>query len=113
MGPVTRSEPSLGSARASSGSQTAYWLLFFGVLALMLWPMLSIRYPGMADYPVHLARVFILRTWAVNPVFQQRYQIVRAPFPNLAIDLLAGYVFRFANIYAAGKLALSTLVILF
>lgn len=90
-----------------------YWLLLSAVFLLLVWPIWEVRYPSIVDYPDHLARVHILRHWNDEPVFQERYKIVPKPFPNLAIDLLGAYVFRWLDIYTAGKVILTLLVLLF
>jgi len=90
-----------------------YWLLMIAVLGVMLWPVLSVTYPTMVDYPSHLARVEILREWNHEPVLQQRYEIVPLPFPNLALELLSIYVLGWLSVLATGKVLLVLLIACF
>ena len=90
-----------------------YYILMTGVLLLLLWPVWEFQYPSMVDYPDHLARLRILRDWDHLPLLQERYEIVRRPLPNVAVELLGVYVFPWLDVPQAGKAILTVLVILF
>ena len=58
-------------------------------LAVCLLPVLVVRYVPLIDLPGHLGRLHILQHYAENPAFQQRYQLVHRPLPNMLIDLFS------------------------
>ncbi|HBY61532.1 MAG TPA: hypothetical protein DEH78_17055 [Solibacterales bacterium] len=92
--------------------ETTYRLLMAGVLLLLLWPIATVEFPSMVDYPSHLARVRILRDYAQEPVLQARYVPVYKPHPNLALEILSLYVFPWLSIQAAGKAVLALLMVM-
>jgi hypothetical protein len=50
----------------------AYYAVLVVVLAVILIPIWIVDYPGMADYPNHLVRCYILAHYHENPLWQQR-----------------------------------------
>ena len=95
-----------------AGAKTYYAILFL-ILIVMLAPMWSINYPGMIDYPNHMARCYILGHYHDNPLWQQRYVVDRTPLPNLAIDLIVAPLSRFLPLLVAGKLFLTLTAVLY
>ncbi len=81
-------------------------MLFF-VLAAILVPIWIVDYPGMADYPNHLVRCYILAHYHDNPLWQQRYFIDHTPLPNLAIELAVVPLLYILPILICGKIFLS------
>jgi hypothetical protein len=81
--------------------------MLLAVFFILLIPIWTVKYPGMVDYPNHLARCYIIAHYHGNPVFQQRYVLDRSPLPNLAIDLIVTPLLRFLPLLVAGKVFLS------
>jgi hypothetical protein len=80
--------------------------MLLAVFFVLLVPIWIVKYPGMVDYPKHLARCYILAHYHDNPVFQQRYVLDRSPLPNLAIDLIVTPLLRILPLLVAGKVFL-------
>jgi hypothetical protein len=91
----------------------AYWLVMGFVLLLQVWPIWSLEYPSLVDYPSHLAMVQIFRNWNHQPVLQQRYELVTKPFPNLAIEFLGIHIFSGLAVPVAGKISITLLIVFF
>jgi len=96
----------------SAGSKAYYALLFFVLVAILI-PIWIVDYPGMADYPNHLVRCYILAHYHENPIWQQRYVIDHTPLPNLAIELVVVPLLRILPILTCGKLFLSLAAVLY
>ncbi len=92
---------------------TLYWALFGFVLLALLAPIWIVRDPGMVDYPNHLARCYILAHYHDSPVWAERYILVRAPRPNLAMELCVVPLERIVPLAASGKIFLSLSALLF
>lgn len=80
-----------------------------GVLAMLaavsFLPVLLTPIPAMVDYPNHLARMYILSqngTSNANP----HYEVVRAFYPNLEMDLLVPQMARLMSVENATRLFL-------
>lgn len=101
------------SSVVDESSKRLYYVVTIAVLLFMIWPVATARYPSMVDYPTHLARVKILRDWSHDATLEQRYELVWRAYPNLAIDLLGAYVFRWLSVPAAGRASLILLLTLF
>jgi hypothetical protein len=101
--PLSQSAPD-ARTRELSGKTFAIVALAL-LLAASLCPVLLVRIPAMADYPDHLARMYILNaagTADQNPF----YQIVWALYPNLAMDVLVPPLARFVGAELATRLFL-------
>jgi hypothetical protein len=83
------------------------------VLAAILVPLWIVKYPGMVDYPNHLARCYILAHYRDNPFWQQLYYVDRSPLPNLAIDLIVTPLLGIMPLIVAGKVFLSLTAVLY
>src|ERR1035437_7817826 len=77
-----------GSQRNSTQELKANYAALLIVFCMILIPIWIVKYPGMMDYPNHLARCYVLAHYHDNPVWQQRYELDHSPLPNLAIDLV-------------------------
>lgn len=99
---------------AKSGDPVkTYYMALTLVLFAILAPIWVVKYPGMVDYPNHLARCYILAHYHDNPVWQQRYFVVHQPIPNLAMDLIVVPLLRVFPLILCGKLFLSLGAVLF
>jgi hypothetical protein len=80
-------------------------IVFVILLGASLCPVLLVRFPAMADYPNHLARMFILsRSGGADE--SQFYQVVWALYPNLAMDLLVPQIARVIGVEDATRVFL-------
>jgi hypothetical protein len=109
LGPKMPADPSphdcaLHSPANGAATRLAGWTLFLSVLALA--PIFAFRYPGLQDYPNHLARAFIL-LHPSDPILQRSYSIQWTTLPNLGWDLWAIGVGRFLPLEWTGKLFLA------
>jgi hypothetical protein len=82
---ISEAIPTKAMTRAESRRAV---LLFAFIAVLSLLPVFAVRYLPLVDLPGHLGRLYILQHYAENPVFQQRYELVRQPLPNISLDLL-------------------------
>jgi hypothetical protein len=98
---------------AGASKNFHYWLSLCLVGALLCLPVLSSAYAPLVDYPNHLARVYILYHYDETPAFQQRYDKIFEPIPNVAIDLIMVSLQRFVDILTAGKIFLLMTVAVF
>ena len=101
--PPSRSAPDARTHKLSG--QTFAIIALAPLLAASLCPVLLVRIPAMADYPDHLARMYILNaagTADENPF----YQIVWALYPNLAMDVLVPPLARFVGAEVATRMFL-------
>ncbi|MBU6461279.1 MAG: hypothetical protein KGK01_07415 [Bradyrhizobium sp.] len=78
-----------------------------GALTIALAPLLFFPYPGLQDYPNHLARAFIL-LHRDDPVLQRLYSVQWTTLPNLGWDIWAMAVGRFLPLAWTGKLFIAT-----
>ena len=92
---------------ASPAELKTYYAMLLLVFFVLLVPIWIVKYPGMVDYPNHLARCYILAHYYDNPLFQQRYVLDHSPLPNLAIDLIVTPLLRILPLIVAGKVFLS------
>jgi hypothetical protein len=92
--------------RARSWSDNPFPKIVFAVLlAASLSPALLVRIPAMADYPNHLARMFILCA-SGGADENSFYQVAWALYPNLAMDLLIPQMARLIGVEDATRLFL-------
>ncbi len=91
-----------------------YYYAFFALaLCALIVPLWLVELPPLVDLPNHLARVFILANYAETPFFQQNFQILYEPIPNLAVDLIVVPLMSLFNIWTANHLFLTLTVVLF
>jgi hypothetical protein len=76
------------------------------LLTIAIGPIFLLKYPGLQDYPNHLARAFILLN-RTDPVLSRLYDVQWSPLPNLGWDLWAVTAGRVLDLEFAGKLFLA------
>lgn len=79
------------------------FLPFAVLFALAAAPVLYVTVPPLADYPNHLARMYILINLETSALLQRYYEIVLSAQPNLAMDLIVPVLARVMPLEAAGK----------
>ena len=104
---MQRSGIEVGRAETRSPARagTLPLILFAGLFVLALLPVLAVPIPAMADYPNHLARMYLLvrdGTPAESPI----YRVVWTLAPNLALDLVVPRLARVMSVEAATRLFL-------
>jgi hypothetical protein len=77
--------------------------LFFFLLALVCYPVLVTQYPPLADYPNHLARIYVLAEGRASAFLGLYYTPMIQAQPNLAMDLFVLAVHPPLSIEDAGK----------
>lgn len=70
---------------------------------LAIFPVLLFQYPGLQDYPNHLARAFILRHLN-DPILREYYAANLVPVPNLGWDIFSIVASRLIPLSYTGKL---------
>ncbi len=79
-------------------------VLSLGLLAVALFPLTLARIMPLADYPNHIARIYILQHAAQSPMLA-RYYIPFIHFqPNLAFDLAVLWLGKLFPLWTAGKI---------
>lgn len=87
-----------------TGAELACWTVV--LLAIAMTPIIVFKYPGLQDYPNHLARGFILLRRA-DPVLSRLYDVQWSLLPNLGWDLWAIAVGRVLDLEWTGKFFLA------
>jgi hypothetical protein len=90
-----------------------YYILLTVTLILIVAPIWLIRYPGMVDYFNHLTRCYIIGHYSDDPIWQQRYVLIHAPTPNLAIELVVVPLTHFFSLEVSGKVFLTIAALLY
>jgi|HubBroStandDraft_1064217.scaffolds.fasta_scaffold00272_23 hypothetical protein len=83
------------------GSMAAAYLILIG---FALSPLCWVSMPPLVDYPIYMARMWILVHAADTPALAQNYQPAWRLLPNLAVDLVVPASMRFLSLEAAGRL---------
>ncbi|MFN7996841.1 MAG: hypothetical protein U0Q18_24720 [Bryobacteraceae bacterium] len=76
-------------------------------------PIVAVTYPPLADYPGHLARMYILEHYSDVPQFQREYTRVLGLIPNLAMDITVPFLAGAVGIMEAGRLFLLLTLVLY
>lgn len=97
----------------ASLNRNHYYVFFAIALCSLIVPLWLVEVPPLVDLPNHLARIFILKHYNENPFFQQNFQIVYEPIPNLAQDLIVVPLMNMFDIWTANRLFLTLTVVLF
>jgi len=71
----------------SAASERLFWLAFVSLAVLATIPLLLNEYPGMPDYPNHLARMHLLVQDLMGQT-SRYYEIRHRLIPNLAMDVI-------------------------
>jgi hypothetical protein len=69
-------------------------------------PVWVVPYPPMVDYPMHVARAYLLSLPQDGQGITEYYQGKWAPIPNLGMDLIVSLMCRFLPALVAGKVFL-------
>jgi hypothetical protein len=94
-------------------ARRTYWASLAAVIVLHLGVLWMPAYNTLVDYPVHLGRAWVLYSYDRTPFFQSTFARVWNPMPNLAMDLLVPPLLHILPPVIAGKVFLSSIVLLF
>jgi len=97
----------------SASERRAYWASLAAVVVLHLGILWIPAYNALVDFPFHLGRAWVLYTYDRTPFFQATFARVLDPMPNLAIDLIVPPLLYVLPPIVAGKVFLSSIVLLF
>jgi hypothetical protein len=84
--------------------ELAGWTII--LLTIAIGPIFVVLYPGLQDYPNHLARGFIL-LHSADPILRPLYDVQWTPLPNLGWDIWAVVVGRVLPLEWTGRLYLA------
>jgi hypothetical protein len=76
------------------------------VLALLVWPVLGVANPMLADYPNHLARLHVAEALSEIPALARHYVVRDSFYPYLPMDLIVGALRPLIGLEPAGKVFL-------
>jgi hypothetical protein len=80
-------------------------------LSIALVPILLTEIPPLADYPNHLARVYILSNVDRVPELAEYYRDITSAQPNLAFDFVVGLLSRLMPLEAAGRVFVALTIV--
>jgi hypothetical protein len=82
-------------------------------LILAVVPVWAVEYMPFGDYPIHLARTYVIYHYDDVPFFRQCYELLREPIPNVAEEFVIPLFMRVTSVYVAGKISLSLSIAIF
>ena len=80
--------------------------------AVLVLPLCAVNIPPIADYPNHLARMWILATGAHDLFLSTMYTSAWHIIPNVAVDLVIPPLVGILPLYLAGRLMLAGALLL-
>jgi hypothetical protein len=86
--------------------------VYLVMMAIVLYPVLSVEIPALCDYLNHLARMHILAEIGKSPAIAKYYTVRWQPLPYLGMDSLFVIFNKVLPIYDAGRLYISCCVLL-
>lgn len=95
--------------------QPAIWqaiALYTVMTAIVLYPVLTVKVPGLGDYLNHLARMHILSDIHRSEALAGFYQLHWQAIPYLAMDATFVVLNKISTIYVAGRIFISICIIL-
>ena len=101
--PADASYQAIDARPAASASRLAGWTVFLSIL--VFGPIFIFQYPGLQDYPNHIARAFILLHRS-DPILERLYSVQWTMLPNLGWDIWAVTAGQILSLEYAGKIFL-------
>src|SRR5215469_6575263 len=86
--------------------------LYAVMTAIVLYPILVVRVPGLGDYLNHLARMHIVSDIDRSEALRGFYQVHWQAMPYLAMDAPFVVLNHIATIYAAGRIYIGICIVL-
>lgn len=91
---------------------TGWWVILALEVAALLTPLFLVDLPPLADWPNHLARMYVLAFGSRDPVLSHMFATHWAIIPNLAIDVIMPPMLRIMPIYDASRIMLAAALLL-
>jgi hypothetical protein len=110
MGKESQAYSDVGQDRRS---KVIFRLLLIVNTLIVLVPIWTVRYPGLADYPNHLARCYMIYHYDDVRIFHEKYRLLSEPVPNIACDLVIPVFLNFFDPFVSGKLFLTLSALMF
>ena len=85
-------------------------LVLVGLFLLACLPVWLVKYPPMVDYPMHVARAYLLSQVQNGQGITEFYRANWIPIPNLGMDLLVAGLCKFMPALIAGKVFLCLII---
>jgi hypothetical protein len=85
------------------GKTIVYMMVFVFLYSVSVIPLWGSGVPPLLDYPIHLARAFIVLNHNNEAIMKMMYLIDWRPVPNLGGDVLMAIMSEFFSIEQAGK----------
>jgi len=79
---------------------------YAAAMVMLAWPIIHVANPMLADYPNHLARLFVAESLPGNAVLTQYYLARHDFYPYLSMDLIVWSLRPFLGLEQAGKVFL-------
>jgi hypothetical protein len=99
-------------ADSSNSRKRLLAVVYLILVAVALYPILSVDVPPLVDYPNHLARMHILNAWGDDPDLQRNYVVNWSIGPNMAMDFIVPVIAKVLPIYDAGKVFVAATLLL-
>ena len=88
-------------------------IVLFLVICAVLVPIWLTEITPLVDLPNHAARVHIISNYETSEFFKEKFEIVYAPIPNMALDLVMVPLTNVIGLWNASRVFLSLTVLLF
>ena len=90
------------------------WLLgcYAVALVLLIWPIAQVANPMLADYPNHLARLYVAEALDTSAALSRFYVRHAGLYPYLPFDLLGGLLSRVIGLEAAGRVFIAMTLVM-
>lgn len=93
----------MGLFLSSKLSLYLYWSALTIILIALVAPFTIDTVPPLLDYPIYIARSYIVMEHSDNPILQQMFDVDWRPLPNLASDLVLYWLSSLLKIEDAGR----------
>lgn len=97
----------IGAARVAAQLIPYAFLSFVAV-----YPVLIVDIPPLADYPSHLAEIYIQMMVASSPSLQAHYEFHWSPLPNLAMQFIMPPLANIFSLFEAGRIFVAAAILL-
>ena len=87
--------------------------LYVLTVAIALFPVLTVNVPPLVDYSNHLARNYIISNIAGTPHFNERFELLYQPIPNLAMEFVTVPLIPYIGVESAGSIFILATIVLF
>jgi hypothetical protein len=89
-----------------------WWATVAAMAAVLMVPLLLVDVPPLADYPNHIARMWVLAFGASDPFVSRMYAQHWSIIPNVAMDLVIPPLLTVLPLNVAGRIAVAIAILL-